>query len=149
MALNTAGLQGDLLALFANPSPDVTALAEQWRAAMVAYASGIVPPSLNVTTAGATLKSTLIGIFGTTGVAQGAAMDAAFAAFAVSVAAGMLPTYTGVPPASPPGFVANLAPPFPTTHAAAVTKWAGILDTWMRTGTAVLVAPPNGVLPWT
>lgn len=147
MPLNAVGLQSDLLSLFANPAPAPVDLAEQWRVALVAYATGVIPISTGVVAAGTTLKATLTGIFQVTSAPQGPAMEAAFLAFATTIAAGMLPLNTGVVPPAPVGFATNLAPPFPATHAAAAAKWAGLIHAWMVTGSATLVAPPNTVIP--
>jgi hypothetical protein len=100
-----------------------------------------VPPSTTVASAAATLASSLAS-------AAAAPFDAAFASFAAAVALGQAPTFTGVPPAAPLGIASLLALMQPT-HAAAAAAFASLIDTWTKTGTAVLVAPPNTVVPWT
>ena len=149
MALNKTTLRTNLQGLFENPNSDPVVLAGQWKSVMQSYASGLVPPSTTVSTAAATLKTTLQALFAAPGSPAAAAMDAAFLAFGATVAGGQLPTFTGIPPSGPPGFVAGVAPPFPTTNAAAATKWANIIHAWMKTGSATLVAPPNTPTPWT
>lgn len=146
MPLNPAGLQSDLEAFFA-AAPDTDAdCAQAWADAVEAYASGLVPPSTAVTSAAAALASSLASAFATPSAAS--AFDAAFTTFAATVAAGQAPTFTGVPPPAPLGIASLLGSSQPT-HAAAAAAFASLIDTWMRTGTAVLVAPPNTVVPWT
>lgn len=145
MPLNPAGLQSDLEAFF-EASPDTDAACGQaWADAVEAYASGLVPPSTAVTSAAASLASSLTSAFAAPSAA--APFDAAFTSFAAAVAAGQAPTFTGVPPPAPLGIASLLGGTQPT-HAAAAAAFASLIDAWMRTGSAVLVAPPNTVVPW-
>jgi hypothetical protein len=146
MPLNPAGLQSDLEALVAEPPATRAACAQAWADAVQAYASGLVPASTTVASAAATLASSLESAFASPSAA--APFDAAFTSFAAAVAVGQAPTFTGVPPAAPLGIAALLGSPQPT-HAAAAAAFASLIDTWAKTGTAVLVAPPNTVVPWT
>jgi hypothetical protein len=76
-------------------------------------------------------------------------VDAAFAAFAATVGLGMAPAFVAVPPAAPLGVAVLLTAPQPT-HAAAAALFATTIDSWFRTGSATLVAPPFTVVPaWT
>ena len=145
MPLVLAALQSDLEALFAAPPATIAQCAQAWADATSSYASAIVPPSTTVAAAGATLSTALAAAFALPSAA--AAMDAAFLAFATAVGLGMA-GYTPVPPPAPLGVAAQIAGPKPTTHAAAATAFATLIDTWMRTGTATLIAPPFTVLPW-
>lgn len=145
MPLNLASLQSSLQSLFAEPPPSAAECAQAWADAVQGYAAGIVPPSTTVAAGIPALASALQSAFGAPAAAPG--FDAAFAAFAVTVAGGMLPAFTGVPPPAPLGIAAQLAVTAPT-HAAGATAFAALIDTWMRTGTGVLVAPPNTVVPW-
>ena len=52
--------------------------------------------------------------------------------------------YTPTPPPGPVGFAARFAAASPATHAAAAAAMAGIIDTWMRTGSAT---PSGGGAP--
>jgi hypothetical protein len=146
MPLNPAGLQSDLEALFAAPPATRAACAQAWADAVEAYASGLVPTSTTIASAAATLASSLEAAFAAPAAA--APFDAAFTAFAATVAAGQAPTFTGVPPPAPLGIASLLASSQPT-HAAAAAAFSGLIDAWAKTGTAVLVAPPNTVVPWT
>jgi hypothetical protein len=152
MPLDAATLQTELETFFvdcahADPALSAAECGARWADAVGAYAAGIVPPSTTVAAASSALSAALAGAFTSpSGAAPG--FDAAFAAFAVTVAAGMLPTYTGVPPAVALGVAGQLASNI-DTHAAAAASWALFLDAWFRTGSAALVAPPNTVVLWT
>jgi hypothetical protein len=52
-----------------------------------------------------------------------------------------------VAPTAPLGIVASLSGP-QETHADAAAVFAALIDAWLKTGTASLVAPPNTVVPW-
>ena len=150
MPLDTATLKTDLEALFATPSIVATTLATQWSDAFEAWAGTVTPVTSAATAAAATLNTALIPIFATVGVpaTKLAAMDTAFAAFANAIGLGMAPAFTPVSPPLTPGFVAEAAPPFPTTHLAASIKWGDFYDTWFKTGEAT---PSGGgsPVPWT
>jgi hypothetical protein len=145
MPLDTAGLQSSLLDLFAAPPTAGADCAQAWADIIEAYCTSIVPPSTTVAAGAPTLASSLAAAFASPSAA--ALFDSAFAAFAVTVAGGMLPTFTGVPPPAPLNIASLLATSQPT-HAAAAAAFASLIDSWFRTGTGVLVAPPNTVLPW-
>lgn len=145
MPLNAAALQSSLASLFATPPATRAACAQAWADAVNGYASAIVPASTTVAAGVAALSSSLASAFAAPSAAS--PFDAAFAAFAVTVAGGMLPAFTGVPPAAPLNIASLLATTQPT-HAAAAAAWASLIDAWFRTGTATLVAPPNTLVPW-
>lgn len=149
MALNLPTFKSDLALVFANASPVPSTLAAQWASALNSYVSGIVPAVTPVARAGAiaTLTSALTGIF-----VSGANPEPAFAAFATALAAGMAPTFTGVPPVLPVGFAtefAKLPSAWATSHATAATLWGDKIHVWLTTGTATLTAPPNTPTTWT
>jgi hypothetical protein len=155
MPLNLAGLQSALASFFAAPpvimSGDVcdltasrAACAQEWADAMQTYAAAVTPPSATVAAACATLSSALASAFALPSAS--AAVDAAFIAFAATVGGGMAPGFIATPPATPPGFASGMGVNAPS-HAAAAATWAGRIDTWMRTGTAVPV-PPGPAVPW-
>lgn len=145
MPLDPASLQSSLESLFANPPAAGADCAQAWADAINGYAAGIVPASTTVAAAASTLASSLASAFSSPSAAS--AFDAAFTAFATTVAAGMLPTFTGTPPPAPLNIAAQLAIP-QNTHAAAAAAFATLIDAWFRTGSAVLVAPPNTLVPW-
>lgn len=145
MPLNPASLQSSLESLFATPPATRAACAQAWADAVNGYSAAIVPASTTVAAGVAALSSSLASAFAAPSAAS--PFDAAFAAFAVTVAGGMLPAFTGVPPAAPLNIASLLATTQPT-HAAAAAAWASLIDAWFRTGTGVLVAPPNTVVPW-
>lgn len=145
MPLNPSALQSSLESLFATPPGTRAACAQSWADAVNGYGAAIVPASTTVAAGGAALASALASAFAAPSAAS--PFDAAFAAFAVTVAGGMLPAFTGVPPAAPLNSASLLGTTQPT-HAAAAAAWASLIDAWFRTGTGVLVAPPNTVVPW-
>jgi len=145
MPLNPASLQSSLEALFADPPLARADCAQAWADAINGYAAGIVPPSTTVAAGIPTLASALASAFAAPAAAS--PFDAAFAAFAVTVAGGMLPAFTGVPPAAPLNIASLLAGSQPT-HAAAAAAFASLIDAWFRTGLGTLVAPPFTVVPW-
>ena len=145
MPLNAASLQSSLESLFASPPASRAGCAQAWADAVNGYAAAIVPASTTVAAAVAALSSSLSSAFAAPSAA--APFDAAFAACAVTIAGGMLPLFTGVPPPAPLGVAALLGVQRPT-HAAAAAAFAGQIDAWFRTGTGVLVAPPNTVVAW-
>ena len=145
MALNPSALQSSLLELFESPPGTRAACAQAWADAIDGYAASIVPASSTVASGIPALASALASAFAAADAAP--PFDAAFAAFAATVAAGMLPTFTGVPPPAALN-VASLLAVIQPTHAAAAAAFAALIDTWFRTGTAALVAPPNTVVPW-
>lgn len=147
MPLVASTLQSQLESLFAAPPPNASGCAQGWANAMQAYAAGIVPPSTTVSGAAATLASALTAPFGAPNA--GAAMETAFAAFALTVGGGMAAAgFAATPPPSPVGFAALFSGPKPATHADAAQQIATAIDTWMRTGIATLIAPPNTPQPW-
>jgi hypothetical protein len=147
MPLAPPALESAIAALTGDNSPASPAAAAQaWADAAQAMFAGVVPASTTVTAAAATLKTAIETAFGATSGLD-AALESAFAAFAVTIAGGMLPLYTGIPPPAPVGFVAMLSTNRPSLDAFAADL-ADALDTWAKTGTATLVAPPNTLTPW-
>ena len=96
MSLDAAGLQTDLKALA--PATRAAA-ATDWADAVEGYAANVIPVSATVSAAAATLEAAILSAFGQiTAVATASALETAFAAFATTVAGGMLPTHAGSPP---------------------------------------------------
>jgi hypothetical protein len=132
MPLNSAALAQALLDL---GDPETSAAAGQaWANAMGEYAAEVVPPS----TSAAAATSTLAG--------AAPLMEVAFLAFGATLGLGMAPAFLAVPPAAPVGFAAFLAVSRDSREAA-MQELAGLIDTWMRTGTANTV-PPTTPVPW-
>ena len=146
MPLSPSGLQSDLETLFSEAPQTAMGCAQAWADAMGSYAAGVVPPSTTVSAASSALVAPLQAAFSSAAAAPG--FDAAMLAFATSVAGGMAPTFTGVPPPAPLG-IATMLVTMRDTHAAAAADFASHIHTWMLTGTAILVAPPFTVLTWT
>jgi hypothetical protein len=146
MPLDVSALSSGLAECFAHPAADAAGCAGQWADAAQAYASGIVPPSTTVNAAAEALEGALAGAFASPAAIP--VMESAFAAFAVSIASGMAPLFTGAPPSGPVGFAGQFAGPAPETHGEAAGAIASLIDTWMKSGTATLVALPNTVTSW-
>ncbi len=147
MPLSTPALTSQLASCFLSPPPDAAGCAAAWANAMGAYAAGVVPASTGVTAAAGALQSALAGAFAAPDAAP--AMETAFAAFAASVGLGMAAAgFAAVPPPAPVGFATLFSGPKPATNQAAADSIGGAIDTWLRTGSATLVAPPNTVVPW-
>jgi hypothetical protein len=144
MPLNSASLTQALLDL---GDPGSAAEAGQaWAQAVGQYASEVVPPSTTVSAATTTLAGALAAAFATPAAAP--LMEVAFLAFGVSVGLGMAPTFIAVPPVAPVGFVAFMAT-MRDSREVAMQELAGLIDTWMKTGTATLAVPPNTPVTWT
>jgi hypothetical protein len=145
MPLNPSGLQSALESLFANPLPTAGECAQAWADAVGIYAAGLLPASTTVSAATAALVTPLEDAF--VSMFPATDFDAAFTTFAATVATGMLPLFTGVPPPEALGVATQLSVT-QETHAAAAAAFASLIDTWMKTGTATLVLPPNTLVPW-
>lgn len=153
MALNPSGLETEFRdTVFPTTSMSAATVAGLWRTALQNYASGIVPASTTVAAASATLEAALTVTFGTPGVGptKAAEMETAMLAWATAIGLGMA-GYTPTPPVGLIGFAAEFAKApasWSATHAIAATLWSGLIDTWMETGIATLIAPPSTVVPW-
>ncbi len=146
MPLALPALTSGLESCFASPPPSHAACAQAWSNAVASYAAGIAPPSTSVTAAAAALASSLATAFQSDNAAP--AMESAFSQFAASVGLGMA-GFIPTPPPGPVGFADQFAGPKPATHGAAAQQIGARIDTWMKPGTATLVAPPGTVLPRT
>lgn len=150
MSLDDVGLLIDLDSLMSEPPETRVLCATAWADAMEDYAGGVVPTSTAVTAATATLDSALASAFDSTDAAATAAsMEAAFAAFAVTVGAGMAPAFVATPPPGSVGFSGLFATPFPATHAIAALSMRNAIDDWIKTGLAqVDGGPPPPPVNW-
>jgi len=146
MPLNPVALQSALESLFADPPSTAAGCAQGWADAVGSYAAGLLPTSTTIPAAKAALAAALQSAFESS--SAGSSVDDAFATFAATVAAGMLPLFTGAPPTTPLGIVATLSGAR-ETHADAAAVFAALIDGWLKTGKATLVAPPNTLVQWT
>jgi hypothetical protein len=119
-------------------SPDATAVdnAQAWADAVRVYAVGVEPAAVPPAVAAAAnaLAAALAGAFAASAAVPG--MEAAFATFAAALGAAMAPAFVAVPPAGPVGFASLASGPMPDTAAAGADRIAGLIDTWIKTGTA-------------
>lgn len=145
MALDAAGLAGNLNTLFGSPPDNISDCAASWASAMESYAIGIVPPSITVTLAANALESNLIATFANSGSpSMLTSLESDFALFASGVALGMI-GYTSVPP---PGLVGFASIGTQTSNPGAALVWTVAINSWMITGISTLIAPPFTVVPW-
>lgn len=148
MPLSAPTLISQLQSLATSPPATTAQCAQAWADAMQAYAAAIIPASTTVSAAASALSSSLVGAFNAPLAAPG--MEVAFTSFAATVGAGMAAAgFAPVPPVTPVGFVTLFAGPKPATHADAAQQIGSQIDTWMKTGVATLIAPPNTPTPWT
>ena len=141
MALNLSALQSGLQSLFSNPPDTEAGCAAQWASAMQSYAAGIVPPSATVSAAATAFQSAISDMSGSGAAAS--IFESACASFAATVGGGMV-GFVPTPPPGPVGFSSLSG--HPSTHAAAASAFATLIDTWMKTG---LATPPVGApVPW-
>jgi hypothetical protein len=146
MPLELPALTSGLQSVFAEPPDDAAGCANGWVSAVESWAGAIIPASTTVSAAVSTLNGALASAFSAPDAAS--PMESAFAAFAVTVGAGMV-GYTPTPPAGQVGFASQFAGAKPTTAADAANQIASLIDTWMKTGLSTLIAPPNTPTPWT
>jgi len=142
MPLVAADLAADLLAI--GPQPTIASAAAAWASAVGSYAADIAPTSATIAAATAALQTALASAFAQPAAAT--AMEAAFATFGASVGGGMA-GFTPTPPAGPVGFATLFTSPIGDASSAALAV-ATAIDTWLKTGTATLIAPPNTVSTW-
>ena len=147
MTLDKSALQSDLQSLFEKPPRLESECAHLWAEAMKKFATAVGPPSTQVDLAASTMEGLLAGFAQADQAAS--LLEGAATKFASVVAAGMAlaPTpYLGVPPAGSVGFAAIFLAPT-ADPAARATALTNAVDTWMKTGTATLTAPPNTSWP--
>lgn len=145
MPINGPGMKSALQTGFSSGATTYAAAANSWGDAVQTGTASIIPASTTVAAAATTLKTALAAAFAASNAVPG--MVTAFTAFAVTVAAGQLPLYTGVPPASPIDFASIFSSPR-DSHSDAAQAVSDLIETWLKTGSATLVAPPNTVVPW-
>jgi len=147
MPLVAATLKSALESCFADPPPNAAGCAQSWASAMGSYAGAIVPPSTTIPAAQSALQTALASAFAAPNAAP--AMESAFSSFAVTVGTGMAAAgFAATPPPSPIGLAALFSGPKPATHSDAALQISNAIDTWLRTGIATLVAPPNTAQQW-
>lgn len=147
MPLALPALQSGLQSAFASPGATAAECGQAWANAVQAHFAAVIPASTSVAAAASTLAGALGSAFAAPDAAP--AMESAFTTFAATVGLGMAAAgFAAVPPPGPVGFGPQFAGPKPASHADAATAIASLIDSWARTGTATMVAPPNTLVPW-
>lgn len=129
-----AGYLGDVT----SNAEGISRVINGWADALAACVAAIVPVSVS----GPAAKSAFIAAATPLNCAPGWQVPSC-AAFASALAAGMLPLYTGTPPAS--SFIPASSS---LIHQVACIEMANELLAWFQTGTATLVAPPFTTQAW-
>ena len=145
MALDSAGLAGDLNTLFSAPPDTINACASDWASALNSYASAIIPASTTVTAASNALGTTLQTTFSNNDdPAMLVTLEANFKTWAAAIGTGMV-GYNSVPPAGNIGFsgFADQA-----SHGGAALVWTVAINAWMITGVSTLILFPFTVVIW-
>lgn len=154
MTLDASKLANALQDLSDHPGADRTACAQKWAQAVGHYfqtvqLAAVVPASSTVSAAQGALSNALDTAFKVRSrQALASSMEAAFSAFAATVATGMAPLYTAVPPVGQVGFDQLFTPPFARSHQAAAQKLSAAIHAWALTGSATLTAPPHTPATW-
>lgn len=147
MPLVEASLKASLLAAYSNVGTTPAQCASAIANAVGSYAVGVAPPSLGVAAATTALTSSLTAAFSAGPGAGLAIAETAFAAFGAAVGTGMAPAFTATPPPAPVGF-ADQTEALDSLDAAA-DMLAGLVHTWLTSGTAVQNIPaPPPVVNW-
>jgi len=139
--LNPTTLNTELLKIMDDNNPnflgfpsDNFEMATNWGNAIFNYAKDVIPTSLTATQS----KDAFIGVMQTMTIPTGLAIfPLAFTSFALTLAGGMQPLFTGVPPPIPIILLPVFVLPFETPIEARVAAMTAIIDLWFRTGTAI------------
>ena len=119
---------------FAEFPESVAEAAERWSLAIGNYASLVTPPSTTFEPARQALKAQLLLVdtLGANAFVNG------LTSYATTLAAGMAPTFTGVPPPIPIVLVPIFASGFAGASAESIAnQLANTIDLWFKTGTAI------------
>jgi hypothetical protein len=125
------------------PSSSIDA-ANKWADVAELLFAAVIPISTGATAGRAAFISVMQGV--SNSVPNGLIiLKSAFQAYSVAIAIGMLPLFTGTPPAGLPPLESAIG-----SNDADITAniMATVLVTWAKTGTSVLVAPPNTFATW-
>jgi len=131
--------------LFDEFPEDTIEVADRWSSAVDVYGSVVIPSSTTANQAKEAFKKLMLGI--TLGTALPIFVSA-FTAYTAALAAGMAPSFTGVPPPVP----IILAPVFEIGNAGGSAEdvakaMAQVIDIYFRTGTAIPV-PSGSPIIW-
>jgi len=137
---------GPDLSFFDDPPSSAEEAAEKWATSLGNYALTLTQVSLTVEVAKSALQASLTATFQTSTDAA-ATFDAALAAFAATVAGGMLPAFVGVPPATPFSEIVFPAEVLYPDSEAAKSAIGALIYAWFLTGQATPSAGGPAV-PW-
>ncbi len=122
---------------FVESPPTKLAAAEAWADALDVYGINVIPISVGASAGRIAFINTFLTM--TEIPPTGAAIfPLCFVNYAIPIAAGMLPAFVGTPPPSPPNFAPVIAAGTGgASNAVCLDLMVIVIDTWMRTGTAV------------
>lgn len=129
------------------PTESKPIIAARWADAINDYGQSVTPVSVSGVAARAAAYAILNVPYPTGGFIS--ILQAALTSYATALAAGMLPLYTGVPPVTVCAVIPAFSLPLDTPIQERINSLVTIIDTWFKTGTATLVAPPNTPTTWT
>ena len=133
-----------------DPNVPPEQFATGWSDAFNAGAVGVIPPSTTHDAAKAAMKGALMGISHKTDSTL-LTVQNGMVTYAGIMAAGMLPAFTGVPPAGPPAVSSVFLPTDPAPGGAFLdyaNALSGVLAGWFPTGIAIMVPTPFTPMPW-
>ena len=133
--------------LFEGFPPSIEDAAERWATAFDDYAKSVTPPSVTSPAAKEAFKAKFLTIDRDSGNGLSVIPDC-FQSHAVILSSGMSPTYTGVPPTTPP----VLDPVWEIGYnggnsSEVIASLSSVIDAWIKTGTAVHNLT-GAVVPW-
>lgn len=155
MPVNKAGLQSALESLFSDPPDNREDCASLWADALQTYVAGMFPPHVAASTgaASAALGAELLGVFTAWWGNSTAGEDLdcgpfedAFYNFGLLIKSSDAGLYSGLLEPQLPVGLCSLGNA--DSHSSAAADWASTIDTWFKTGTSQLKAPPNTVVNW-
>ncbi len=127
--------------------PQQNEVASKWGGVVLEYAQGLIPASSTHQQARVAFEMILASVSISTGDVL---LKAAFQQYAVIAAAGQVGSqFTGVPPFIPLDFSAVYAiGNSGGSGAQCAGVMAQIINAWFLTGSAILIPPPNTLVPW-
>ena len=134
----------------ADPNKPPTQWATGWSDAVNAGAVGIIPPSTTHDAAKAAMKGVLMSVHHQSDSTL-MTLQNGIITYAGVMAPGMLPGFSGIPPAGPPAVASVFLPVDPAPGGAFLdyaNALGGVLAAWFPTGMAIMVPSPFTPMPW-